>query len=83
MTTSEQILQTIERNIDSVKHSFPWTHDDDVKLETLEDLYREIKADIQREKTSRCRKCVNEMQCSKHRTNCPDYKRDAPDGGSY
>lgn len=34
----------------------------------------------------RCKKCVYELQCSKDKDadrNCPDYKRDAPDGGYY
>lgn len=35
---------------------------------------------------SRCHKCVNEYRCSKtmdKEGECPDYKRDAPDGGYY
>ena len=32
---------------------------------------------------TRCNKCVNEMHCSRHRVDCPDYKRDASDGGYY
>lgn len=35
---------------------------------------------------SRCRKCVYECYCSKDKDyegKCPDYKRDAPDGGYY
>ena len=38
------------------------------------------------EDKSRCRKCVNEMHCPKDKDKegkCPDYKRDAPDGGYY
>ena len=34
----------------------------------------------------RCHKCIYELQCSRDRDNeksCPDYKRDAPDGGYY
>ena len=34
----------------------------------------------------RCKKCVYELRCSKDKDNertCPDYKRDAPDGGYY
>ena len=34
----------------------------------------------------RCNKCVHELRCSKDKDNersCPDYKRDAPDGGYY
>ena len=37
-------------------------------------------------KEPRCRKCVYEMSCSCNRdyeNQCPDYKRDAPDGGYY
>ena len=35
---------------------------------------------------SRCDKCVYELYCSKDKDKerkCPDYKRDAPDGGYY
>ena len=32
---------------------------------------------------TRCNKCINETHCSKHRIDCPDYKRDATDGGYY
>lgn len=35
---------------------------------------------------SRCRKCIYETQCSRdkdHFGTCPNYKRDAPDGGYY
>ena len=38
------------------------------------------------ESKSRCHKCVYELQCSRDKDNernCPDYKRDAPDGGYY
>ena len=34
----------------------------------------------------RCGKCIYELYCSKDKDNdrnCPDYKRDAPDGGYY
>lgn len=34
----------------------------------------------------RCNKCVYELYCSKDKDNerkCPNYKRDAPDGGYY
>lgn len=39
-----------------------------------------------REPKPRCKKCIHELQCSKDKDNdrkCPDYKRDAPDGGYY
>lgn len=35
---------------------------------------------------SRCRKCFHKGYCLRNRDNegkCPDYKRDAPDGGYY
>lgn len=35
---------------------------------------------------SRCHKCVYEMNCLKDKDNnrqCPDYKKDSPDGGYY
>ncbi|MBO5909358.1 MAG: hypothetical protein J6Q67_06255 [Clostridia bacterium] len=37
-------------------------------------------------KASKCWKCVNEVKCKVngiYKSNCPDYKRDAPDGGYY
>lgn len=37
-------------------------------------------------KKARCSKCIYELHCSKDKDNernCPDYKRDAPDGGYY
>lgn len=36
--------------------------------------------------TSKCWKCVNEVKCKAsgiYKSNCRDYKRDAPDGGYY
>ena len=30
-----------------------------------------------------CNKCVHQMGCRKSPLNCPDYKRDPPDGGFY
>ena len=38
------------------------------------------------EDKSRCDKCVYEMTCYRNKDKdgrCPDYKRDAPDGGYY
>ena len=38
------------------------------------------------ERKPRCNKCVYETTCSKDKDSnntCPDYKRDAPDGGYY
>lgn len=37
-------------------------------------------------KLSRCRKCIHEVTCDKDKDyegKCPNYKRDAPDGGYY
>ncbi len=39
-----------------------------------------------RELKPRCEKCIHELYCSKDKDKerkCPDYKRDAPDGGYY
>lgn len=44
------------------------------------------KALKEREKPNKCWKCVNEVKCKAngiYKSNCPDYKRDAPDGGYY
>ena len=37
------------------------------------------------ERKWRCRRCVYELNCTrdKNESNCPDYKRDPPDGGYY
>ena len=45
-----------------------------------------VKKDASPTDMSRCRKCVYEMTCFRDRDfegTCPDYKRDAPDGGYY
>lgn len=37
-------------------------------------------------KNPRCSKCVNEIHCTRNKDDenkCPDYKRDASDGGFY
>lgn len=38
----EDVLEIIQDNIDSIRHNFPFTHDDEVKLDKLVDLYCEI-----------------------------------------
>lgn len=35
----KQLLEIIQNEIESVKHNFPFTHDDEVKLDKLIDLY--------------------------------------------
>lgn len=45
-----------------------------------------VKKDTSLTNKSRCRKCVYEMTCFKDcdfEGTCPNYKRDAPDGGYY
>lgn len=42
--------------------------------------------ELSKKLNSRCCKCVYEMRCSRDKNyegKCPDYKRDAPDGGYY
>ena len=53
---------------------------------SYESKYNDIKKDTSLTDKSRCRKCVYEMTCFKDRDfegTCPNYKRDAPDGGYY
>lgn len=52
--------------------------------EAIQNLYR-LKIDEVVSKASRCHKCVYELNCSSSDKdgNCPDYKRDPPDGGYY
>lgn len=35
----KQILEIIQDEIEGVKHNFPFTHDDEVKLDKLTDIY--------------------------------------------
>lgn len=58
MTIEEQILHIIESSIDDAKGCFPWTHDDEVKLKTLEDLCRELNCYIRRNKYEYCIICT-------------------------
>ena len=39
MTVKQQVLDIIQDEIDGIKHNFPFTHDDEVKLDKLIDLY--------------------------------------------
>ena len=39
MSVKEQVLEIIQDEIESVKHNFPFTHDDEVKLDKLVDVY--------------------------------------------
>lgn len=39
MTYKEQVLEIIQDEIENVKHNFPLTHDDEVKMEKLIDVY--------------------------------------------
>lgn len=38
----EDVLEIIQDDIDNIRHNFPFTHDDEVKLDKLVDLYCEI-----------------------------------------
>jgi hypothetical protein len=42
MAVKEDVLEIIQDDIDSIRHNFPFTHDDEVKLDKLVDLYCEI-----------------------------------------
>lgn len=37
--SKKQILEIIQAEIEGVKHNFPFTHDDEVKLGKLTDIY--------------------------------------------
>lgn len=39
MTVKQQVLEIIQEEIEGVKHNFPFTHDDEVKLDKLIDVY--------------------------------------------
>lgn len=39
MTVKERVLELIQDEIDSIKHNYPFTHDDEVKIDKLWDIY--------------------------------------------
>lgn len=43
MKVKEQVLKLIESNIDDYNRNFPFTHDDEVKIEALQYLRDDIK----------------------------------------
>ena len=68
---------------------YRWNHDSYDAATEIERLNKQIMnmaAELNGINRSRCGKCVYELYCSKNKDNerkCPDYKRDAPDGGYY
>ena len=42
-TVKEDVLEIIQDDIDSIRHNLPFTHDDEVKLDILHDLYADIR----------------------------------------
>ena len=39
MTVKQQVLDIIKDEIESIKHNFPFTHNDEVKVGKLLDIY--------------------------------------------
>ena len=39
MTVKQKVLDIIQDEIEGIKHNFPFTHDDEVKLDKLIDVY--------------------------------------------
>ena len=39
MTVKQQVLEIIQDEIEGIKHNFPYTHDDEVKVDKLWDMY--------------------------------------------
>lgn len=46
MTVKQQVLDIIQDEIDDIQHNFPFTHDDEVKLDKLIDLYDLIDSQV-------------------------------------
>ena len=46
ITVKQEVLNLIKEEIESVKHNFPFTHDDEVKLDKLVDVYNLINSMI-------------------------------------
>ena len=42
MTVKQEVLDIIKDEIDSIEHNFPFTHDDEVKINILKELYNTI-----------------------------------------
>lgn len=62
------------------------TLDTATEIERLNKQIMNMAAELKGVNRSRCGKCVYELYCSKDKDKerkCPDYKRDAPDGGCY
>lgn len=71
----------VDRSQNPYEH-FPYCHCG-AKMDKKEAPVKKDTAPIDK---SRCRKCIYEMTCLRDRDfegTCPDYKRDAPDGGYY
>lgn len=58
MTTKQQVLEIIHDEIESVKNNFPFTHDDEVKVDKLTDIYSLIDTTII-EQNNNCVKIAN------------------------
>ena len=39
MTVKQKVLEIIQDEIEGIKHNFPFTHDDEVKIDKLLDIY--------------------------------------------
>ena len=46
MTVKQQVLEIIQDEINSIQHNFPFTHDDEVKVDKLIDLYDLIETQV-------------------------------------
>ena len=68
---------------------YRWNHDtyDAVaEIERLNKKIMEMAIELMGINRSRCHKCIYELHCTKDKDNerkCPNYKRNAPDGGFY
>ena len=68
---------------------YRWNHDSydaATEIERLNTKIMNMAVELKGINRSRCHRCIYELHCSKDKDNerkCPDYKRDAPDGGYY
>ena len=68
---------------------YRWNHDSydaATEIKRLNEKIMELAKKLTSTNLSRCRKCIHEVVCSKDKDyegKCPNYKRDAPDGGYY
>lgn len=71
MTVKQQVLEIIQDEIECIMNNFPFTHDDEVKIDKLRDIYNSIN-DIVKEQNDDVISMADAKDCSncKHSNTC-------------